>query len=340
MKRAAVYLLLIVTFLTPAASAQLDFKLSPVLDMHHWVRSLLEDKGQLPAHAGLEAAVAAVRALESDLGGSFFWGFVEGAWVDVSTAAELKEASEDLPLSFKMRDGRTAAIRERALAVATAYAALEPVFLAEVWPAHRKAAEEARARLSGSLAGKQEAVFADLAKGLGAPPFTGSVPVYLTAEGPWPGAVTHRKKGGGAVIFVAADAAQGTQFVEIVLHEATHAIDLAAGESSVLAELRKKLGQVPNASPKEVHDFVHTVMFAQAGETVRRVLAPEHKDYGDVNGYYPKVPRATAAVVPAWRAYLAGEITRDEAVRRIVAGFEGRDAVTRPAGGRRSPGGR
>jgi hypothetical protein len=322
MRKAAVCILLLI-LLPTLASAQLELKLSPVLDLHHWVRALLEEKGPLPPHAGLEAAVAAARALEQDLGGSFFWGFVEGAWAEASTAAELKTAADGLPPSLKMRDGRTVAIRDRALAVASAYAAFEPVFLAEVWPAHRKAAEEAKARLSGSLAGKQEAVFADLVKGLGAPQLTGSVPVVVTAEGPWPGAVTHRKKGGGAVIFLAADAAQGTQLVEILLHESTHAIDLAAGESSVLAELRKKLGEIPGASPKEIHDFVHTVMFVQSAATVRRVLAPEHEDYGDVNGYYPKVPRATAAVVPAWRAYTAGEITRDEAVKRIVAGFKG-----------------
>jgi hypothetical protein len=71
-----------------------------------------------------------------------------------------------------------------------------------------------------------------------------------------------------------------------------------------------------------VHDFVHTLMFVQAAGTVRRVLDPGHKDYGDVDGYYAKVPRAAAVVVPAWRDYLDGKISREAAVEKIVAGME------------------
>ncbi len=62
-------------------------------------------------------------------------------------------------------------------------------------------------------------------------------------------------------------------------------------------------------------------MFVQAAGTVRKVLDPGHKDYGDTAGYYPKVPRATAVVRPAWEAYLRGEISRDAALERIAAGF-------------------
>jgi hypothetical protein len=70
-----------------------------------------------------------------------------------------------------------------------------------------------------------------------------------------------------------------------------------------------------------VHDFVHTVMFVQAAGTVRRVLDPNHRDYGDVKGYYARVGRAAEVVVPAWRDYLDGRIDREAAVERIVAGF-------------------
>jgi hypothetical protein len=78
---------------------------------------------------------------------------------------------------------------------------------------------------------------------------------------------------------------------------------------------------VPGADPQEVHDFVHTVMFVQAAGSVRRVLDPGHKDYGDVKGYYARVGRAGTVVVPAWRDYLDGKIDREAALARIVAGF-------------------
>jgi hypothetical protein len=89
----------------------------------------------------------------------------------------------------------------------------------------------------------------------------------------------------------------------------------------VLAELQRRLSQVPGTDPQEVHDFVHTVMFVQAAGTVRRVLDPSHKDYGDVRGYYARVGRAATVVVPAWRGYLDGKSTREEALTKIVAGF-------------------
>jgi hypothetical protein len=81
------------------------------------------------------------------------------------------------------------------------------------------------------------------------------------------------------------------------------------------------LGALPGASPGTVHDFVHTLMFAQAAGTTRAVFDPQHRDYGDLAGYYPKVPAAAAVVVPAWRSYLEGKITRDAALDRIGEGF-------------------
>lgn len=296
---------------TPPASPPVELRVSPVVDLHFWVRKLAEQKGEVPAVSGLPEAVAAARALQAELGGG--WGIVEGGFVGAESAADLLAISGQLPETASMRNGRTIRLREGAVRLARSYVSLEKPFLETVWPRHREAAEGLAAQLRRDLLPKAPQVYEDLARHLDVRVPSDPIPVYLTAEGPWPGAVTARTDREGAVCFVAADASTGSQLVEVVVHETIHALDVMAGEGGILNVLRKRVGQ------EDVRDFPHTVMFVQAAGTVRKVLDPEHKDYGDVEGYYQRVPKAAAVVVPAWRAYLAGEISRDEALNRIAA---------------------
>lgn len=307
----------------PAAPAPdlLEIHVDPFTDMHSWVRHLAEGKGDLPMVPGLPEAVAAVRELDSRLGGSLAWGIVDGPLTRAGSAEGFTRLAAELPESFTMRDGRTIRLREGVVPLAAAYGKLEKPFLETVWPGHREIAERAALTLRRDLLPKASAVYADVAAHLGIPVPSGPFTVFLVAEGPFPGGVTYPVHGGGAVSVVAANAAEGSAWLEIIVHETLHAIDV--GTDSVLDELRGRLGKLtPAPSPREIHDFVHTVMFVQAAGSVRKVIDPAHKDYGDVNGYYPKVPRAATVVVPAWRAYLAGEISREAAVTRIVEGFK------------------
>lgn len=295
------------------APAPLELRVSPIIDLHFWVRKVAEQKGELPAVSGLPEAVAAARAFQTELGPMALWGIFEGNFVGLESAADLLATAEQLPETARMFDGRTIKLREAAVRLARSYISLEKPFLETVWPRHKEAAEGLAAQLRRDLLPKAPQVYEDLARHLDVPVPSRPIPVYLTAEGPWPGAVTARARGGTGVCFVAADASKGSQLVEIVVHETVHALDVMAGEGDVLSALQKRLG------PRDARDFPHTVMFVQAAGTVRKVLFPDHKDYGDVEGYYAKVPQASAVVVPAWRAYLAGEISRDEALNRIVA---------------------
>jgi hypothetical protein len=291
--------------------APVELRVSPVVDLHFWVRKLAEQKGEVPTISGLPEAVAAARALQTELGGG--WGIVEGDFVGAESAADLLAIAERFPETASMRGGRTIRLREGAVRLARTYTSLEKPFLETVWPRHREAAEGLAAQLRRDLLPKAPQVYEDLARHLDVRVPSHPIPIYLTAEGPWPGAVTARTDREGAVCFVAADASTGSQLVEAVVHETIHALDVMAGEGGVLNGLRKRVGQ------EDLRDFPHTVMFVQAAGTVRKVLDPAHKDYGDVEGYYSRVPKAAAVVVPAWRAYLAGEISRDEALNRIAA---------------------
>ena len=73
------------------------------------------------------------------------------------------------------------------------------------------------------------------------------IPVKLVAEAPAPGAVTHRDDKGRGVCFVAVDPLQGSQLYECILHECTHALDVACGDDSALGELRQRM----NAAAKK-----------------------------------------------------------------------------------------
>ena len=53
--------------------------------------------------------------------------------------------------------------------------------------------------------------------------------------------------------------------------------------------------------------------------TIRRHVAGDHQPYGEVSGYYSKVPDAAHIDVPLWSAYLDGQLERAEAIDRIVA---------------------
>lgn len=301
----------------PPAPEILDLRINPLLDLHLWVRKLAEGKGEIPTIEGLPAAVAAARDAQKDLP-FLAWGPLEGNLAEVETAAGLSAILQYLPETIPSPGGKPVRYREGMSRLLQTYGPLEKPFLEKIWPHHREAAERAAALLRSDLLPRAPQVYDDLSRHLGVPVPTRPIPVYLNAVGPFPGAFTYRVPG-GAVCIVAADSAEGSQLVETAIHETIHALDVASGKEGVLNGLRARLEKA-GVSPKDLRDFPHTVMFVQAAGTVRRVLSPDHKDYGDVNGYYARVPRASAVVVPAWRAYLAGEITREAALAKIVAG--------------------
>ena len=304
------------------APPPLDLRINPLMDLHYWVRKLGSEKGELPAVEGLPAAVAAARQAGNSLGDVRLWGILDGSFTEAASSAELAHVATQVPESVTLRDGKTTIpLRQDLAGLAAGYQGVEKGFLATVWPKHRETAERAAAALRKELFPKATEVYADISRHLGLPAPSAPIPVYLVGAAPSPGAFTQRSQSGPFSI-VALEGEPDSQWVEIVVHETIHALDVQAGEGSVLAELRRRLGQVPGADPQEVHDFVHTVMFVQAAGSVRRVLDPGHKDYGDVKGYYTRVGRAGTVVVPAWRDYLDGKVDREAALAKIVAGFK------------------
>ncbi len=313
----------------PDLESRLVFEISAPIDLFFFVRAraapLRPDEPPLAALEGFEPAIEAVAELERELEGSFLaWGPLEGSLAGARTLDDVERAFADLPETFEPRPGKKVALRERALAIAEALREVEPRFRAEAWPAHEAAIDEARARIARDFAPKEAACLAFHLESLGMEDPALDLPVVLVAEAPFPGAVTHRGPQGRGVSFVAVNGVEGTQLFETALHEATHSLDVATRGASVLEDLRARLAKA-GLGPRDraLRDLPHTLMFVQSAESIRRTVDPEHRDYGDVAGYYARVPEASLLVRPAWQEHLAGKLTREEALERIAGGAAG-----------------
>jgi hypothetical protein len=323
---------------SPAAPAPMIEVLlpAPLHDMHFWVRKLASGRGEIPGMPGLSAAVEALRELDAQLGHpslplSPSWGAVDLLVFQAATPAELSKAVAALPEMLPQPMGPPLP-RAGITRLAESYLVLEKPFLDQVWPWHQKMIAHAAETVRNDLLPAAAEVFGDVHRYLGSPLPVQPIPLHLVAEAPYPGGVTYVARPGSGLCLVGADAAAGSQWLETVVHESIHALDL--GGESALDELRRRLGTLePRLPAREAWDVSHALMFVQAAGTVRRVLASHHQDYGEASGVYSRLPKASEVVVPAWQAWMRGEITQDAALDRIVDGFRAAPAAEKEKGG-------
>lgn len=108
------------------------------------------------------------------------------------------------------------------------------------------------------------------------------IDVYIVASGVPLGGLTGYRIDDSPVCFVAVRRQEGSTFAEAVIHEATHVLDMTCqAETSLVAQLRSR----PGASQQ----LWHVPYFVAAAEATRRFVDPDHRDFGDTHGYYPKV---------------------------------------------------
>lgn len=297
---------------------------TPFVDMHFWVRKLASSRGEVPPLPGLAAAVEVLREIDVQLGRPALplapvWGAVDLHVFRATTASDFSRAAAALPETLTL-PGDLSLPRSGIVRLAEAYLVLEKPFLDQVWPWHQKMIAHGAETLRQDLLPHTGEVYGDVQRFLGFPVPARPIPVHLVAEAPHPGGVTFVARIGEGLCLVGVDAAAGSQWLETVLHETLHALDVA-GESA-LDTLRQRLGTSDaKLPPRDAWQVSHAVMFAQAAGTVRRVLVPRHRDYGEVEGVYSRLPKGDEVVAPAWQAWMRGEITRDAAIDRIVDGF-------------------
>lgn len=295
----------------------IELRASPLVELWLEVRLLSEAEG-LPEDEGLAAAVEAMRALGAALGNAAGFGLVEGNLEEAGDAEELALAFEDLPEVWRSRSGTEVVLREACVAAAAAVAEIEPSWRETEWPARAAALAQAQAELATTLDEHGPAIYTRLHATLGLKVEGARIPVYLVTRAPWPGAFTHRRHGGGGVSFVAVED-DLPSLTEAVVHETIHALDIATpGPESLLTELRQELAAA-GVDSRASRDWPHTLFFFAAGDCVRSFVEPEHVDYGDRTTLYARSQPAAEVERPLWKAYVAGELEREELVADIVA---------------------
>ena len=304
----------------PESVTGLDLRVVSLVDFYYLIRH----RAALPEDATVEPtfarAVAAARGVQEFFGGWGGWGPVDTLFLAAERLGDVREQAERLPDPMRLRDGREIALREPLLALLAALEAVEPSFMDEHWPRRRLVLDEAVRDLERDFLPRHRQALGFMLRSLAIADPEIEAPLFLVSETNAPGAFTFYLRGGTPACVVSIEDGVDTVLFETMLHEATHVLDMASSDdTSVFVSLRSMLEQ-RGLSPDEpaVHDVPHTLMFVQAGETVRRFYDPQHVDYGAVTTLYARSEPIASIEREVWSAHLAGTIGRDEALRRIV----------------------
>ena len=280
-----------------------------------WRSEIIVD-GAWPEPVGAVWSMAS--HLSAKFGSPLAWGALDALAAGCESGVELAERWAALPETLALPGGRSVELRGPALTFAQALEAAEPAYR-NMHILSRF--DEPAARVTNGFSGPLQSALSEACSVLELP-VPASVQVLLVSQAPRPGAMTLRTAQ-GPICVVGVAGFEGTLLEEAVLHEAIHAAD-AAATGGVLAELRAKLelAGIAKTDPR-YRDAVHTIFFVQAAETIRHLADPAHVDYGDARGYYERVGPLAGTVRAAWTSHVRGEITKDEALERIVAAATG-----------------
>lgn len=281
---------------------------------------------ETPLEVILDALRSAAAIAEQSAGGTEFWIALDPVFADLDPTAPTMSAAravvERLPESRAIR-GRTILIREPAIEYVEALRALEDDFMQNAWPTLESDLRATTERLSSALRtdGPDDACSAlgHALRLLHIEDPGRDIPVVLVTHMQSPGGITYRTRA-GAVCVVRITRPLTTQTHETVVHEAIHAIDLAATEQadSILTRLRAALVARGVGETQAAHrDAWHTLFFLAAAEAVRICIDPQHQDVG-LLGYYERAGAVATLVGNAWAAHRAGEITVETMIERIA----------------------
>jgi len=306
------------------AKTGLELRVDPFVDLYFSVRAQAADLDEEPA-PGYGPAVGAARSVQEMLGSFGGWGPLDSQVFELSPA-EVVEAFSSLPEPYERR-GRSLSLRGPAVRLAEAVEALMPGFLAGEWPTRRSRLEARVDFLEREFIPRHREALAHMMSSLGISDPGSTVPMYLVTTTNPPGAMTYYLHGGRQVSVLAVGVGgSDSLLMETLLHEATHTLDLASRESgSVFGAMRQLLeDRGLSRGDNAYHDIPHTLMFIQAAETMRRVYDPAHVAYGDATDLYERSGEIAVVELAVWPRYLAGELSRDEALRRIVEALDPR----------------
>ena len=151
-------------------------------------------------------------------------------------------------------------------------------------------------------------------------------PIHVSAYSNWAGA--YSTSGNLLVMSSQSPDLQGLYGFETAFHEAMHQWD-----GSIFEALRKEAIKQNKVFPR---GFSHSIIFFTAGEAVRSVASragePDYVPYAEKFGVWGRgMDHFKGPLEEAWKPYLNGKGTRDEALAKLVR-LVGTDPPKKPAG--------
>jgi hypothetical protein len=146
-----------------------------------------------------------------------------------------------------------------------------------------------------------------------------AIKVLVVTAAPRPGASTFRTTDGPLCVVGLLGFAEH-ELLEVVAHEATHAMDeLSRRQDTLLARLRRSLTEagVDPTDPR-TRDVPHAVVFAAAAARVRGALGDDYVPFGEAHGAYERMGDASKAVNAVWANRGTTDETVAEIVRRVI----------------------
>ena len=186
-----------------------------------------------------------------------------------------------------------------------------PVYRRLWWPKHDAANHRWIAAAQPLLAQRGDSAAAWEARAFSVRWSDTPVPVDVSAYANWAGAYTTEDPGHITISSLAADI-QGTAGFEILFHEVLHTMDRPLFERYRAAARAQGKRMLRNPT--------HPFIFYTAGEVSRR-LFPGHVPYAEAVGLWNAQDFAPMrpSLQRHWQLWLDGQITLDEALRRIAA---------------------
>jgi hypothetical protein len=194
-------------------------------------------------------------------------------------------------------------------ATMAALARVEPAYRRAWWRDHQRGNEEWIASLKPLLDAHGVAVLAFITRAYGMDWPSAGYPVHVTAYANWAGAFSTR---GNLLLISSRDAGNRELYaLEVVFHEAMHQWDDEVDRWLSAEAARQNVRVPPSLS--------HAMIFYTAGEAVRHA-APAHVPYAEVNGMWKgkTIGAFKTALDTAWKPYLSGSGTRDQAIAALV----------------------
>lgn len=287
------------------------------LNLHHFLYVLGRAEAQMPDRT--RGAVAGAPADQS-AGLAALTGAEQQAWSEVVTAYAADPSRKDLVFDRDMvvttmalqRIGSAASVVTAKVdpAIAALLERAAPVYRSVWWPAHLRANTERVAALQARVDRDGVAILKYITRAYQQSWPASGYPVNLSGFTNWAGAYST-----GVQLLVVSSLApglEGLQGVEILFHEAMHQWD------QQIKGRMTKLG-AQHGTPLMQDLLTHAMIFYTAGEAVRSVDAA-HVPYAELNGLWKQkgLGGFKAALDAAWKPYLEGKGTLDEALIALL----------------------